>query len=110
MQDLKQYLVDRGVDLEGWTLMFANNMTRDGSVITGTGVGPTGVRAWIARVDEGPACPADIDGSGDVGFADLLELLTNWGPCVGCPQDLDGNDDVGFSDLLIVLTSWGPCP
>jgi hypothetical protein len=55
------------------------------------------------------ACPADLDGSGDVGFADLLALLSAWGPCAGCDEDLDGDDQVGFADLLIVLSSWGPC-
>ena len=58
----------------------------------------------------GQPCLADIDSSGDVGFGDLLDVLANWGPCVGCPQDLDGDDVVGFTDLLIVLSSWGPCP
>ncbi len=28
-----------------------------------------------------PPCPADLDGSGDVGVSDFLELLGNWGPC-----------------------------
>jgi len=28
-----------------------------------------------------PDCPQDIDGDGIVGFADLLEVLTWWGPC-----------------------------
>ena len=27
-------------------------------------------------------CPADLDGDGDVGVKDLLELLGNWGSCV----------------------------
>ena len=45
----------------------------------------------------------------DVGFADLLRLLSAWGVCSGCPEDLDDDDDVGFSDLLIVLANWGPC-
>ena len=58
----------------------------------------------------GPApCPADLDGSGDVGFSDLLAVITAWGPCLGCPEDLDEDDDVGFSDLLGVITAWGPC-
>lgn len=26
-------------------------------------------------------CPGDLDGDGDVGVKDLLELLGNWGPC-----------------------------
>ncbi|MBT8485913.1 MAG: hypothetical protein KJO43_10060, partial [Phycisphaerae bacterium] len=55
-------------------------------------------------------CPADFDGSSDVGFNDLLSLLAAWGPCGGCPQDLDGSGDVGFVDLLSLLSAWGPCP
>jgi len=55
-------------------------------------------------------CPADIDASGDVGFSDVLVILSTWGPCVGCAADLDGDDNVGFSDLLVVLSNWGPCP
>ena len=54
-------------------------------------------------------CVADFDISGDVGFDDLLQILTNWGPCVDCPQDIDMSGDVGFDDLLVVLASWGPC-
>ncbi len=55
-------------------------------------------------------CPADFDGSGDVGFSDLLYALANWGPCgAPCPADLDESGDVGFSDLLVVLGSWGDC-
>ncbi|NNF43228.1 MAG: hypothetical protein HKN62_09280 [Phycisphaerales bacterium] len=56
-------------------------------------------------------CPADFDGSGDVGFADLLALLSAWGPCdQGCGAlDLDGSGDVGFADLLSLLSAWGPC-
>ncbi|MBT8486523.1 MAG: hypothetical protein HKO59_06390 [Phycisphaerales bacterium] len=57
------------------------------------------------------ACPsgADLDGSGDVGFFDLLSLLGSWGPCPDCAEDLDGDDAVGFTDLLIMLSNWGPC-
>ncbi|MBT8484948.1 MAG: hypothetical protein KJO43_05165 [Phycisphaerae bacterium] len=57
----------------------------------------------------GAACPADLDGSGEVGFTDLVSVLAAWGPCPGCPQDLDGSGDVGFTDLLTVLSAWGPC-
>ncbi|MBT8208566.1 MAG: hypothetical protein KJO18_09850 [Acidimicrobiia bacterium] len=58
-------------------------------------------------------CPADFDGDQIVGFADLLQLLANWGPCPAppteCPWDIDASDDVGFTDLLVVLGGWGPC-
>jgi len=57
----------------------------------------------------GVPCPEDVDGSGDVGFGDVLALLASWGPCSGCPADVDGSGDVAFSDLLQVLAAWGPC-
>ena len=55
------------------------------------------------------ACPGDLDGSGNVDFGDLLQILASWGECVECPADLDGSGDVGFSDLLDLLFAWGPC-
>ena len=58
-------------------------------------------------------CPADLDGSGDVGVSDFLVLLGVWGPCPpkgDCPADFDGSDDVGVSDFLELLGNWGPCP
>ena len=59
-----------------------------------------------------PPCPADLNGSGDVDFDDLLLLLSAWGPCPpqpDCPEDLDGNGAVDFADLLRLLSAWGPC-
>ncbi|MBT8485754.1 MAG: hypothetical protein KJO43_09250, partial [Phycisphaerae bacterium] len=55
-------------------------------------------------------CVGDLDGTGDVGFSDLLAVIAAWGPCPGCPADLDGSGDVGFSDLLTVIAAWGTCP
>ena len=54
-------------------------------------------------------CTADLDGSGEVDFEDLLILLTAWGPCDECPEDLDGNGAVEFNDILLLLATWGPC-
>ena len=55
-------------------------------------------------------CAWDLDGSGEVGVADFLELLGVWGPCKGCPADFDASGDVGVSDFLDLLGNWGPCP
>ena len=52
----------------------------------------------------GSTVQGDFNGDGLVNFNDLLIMLSGWGPCVGCPEDLDGNNDVGFSDILILLT------
>jgi hypothetical protein len=55
-------------------------------------------------------CPWDLDGSGSVGTADLLDLLSQWGTDPGGPPDFDGDMNVGTSDLLELLSNWGPCP
>jgi hypothetical protein len=66
---------------------------------------------WILFLDGAPACIADLDTDGDVGFADLLAILSEWGPCPPeCPEDLDRSGDVGFGDLLLLLSAWGSCP
>lgn len=56
-----------------------------------------------------PDCPGDFDGSGEIDFSDIVQLLSVWGPCAGCPEDFDGNDDVGFSDLVNLLSFFGGC-
>ena len=53
---------------------------------------------------------ADLDGDGNVGITDFLELLAAWGPNPGHPADLDGDGDVGITDFLSLLANWGPCP
>ncbi|MHC5024434.1 MAG: right-handed parallel beta-helix repeat-containing protein, partial [Planctomycetota bacterium] len=54
-------------------------------------------------------CPWDLDGSGDVGITELLDLLEAWGTDPGGPPDFDGGG-VGITDLLALLAAWGPCP
>jgi len=55
----------------------------------------------------GGACPADLDGSGDVDPADLAVLLGSWGQSGA--GDLDGSGTVGSEDLAMMLGSWGAC-
>lgn len=50
--------------------------------------------------------PADLDGGGSVGAADLAILLSSWGPCPACPADLDGNGSVDAADLASLLAGW----
>ncbi len=59
-----------------------------------------------------PPCPADLDGDGAVGGADIALLLGAWGPVPpgpGNPADIDGNGFVGPADLAVLLGSWGAC-
>ncbi len=60
---------------------------------------------------EAPAtqpCPADLDGDGAVGGADLAIMLGAWGG--GGAADLDGSGSVNGADLAIMLGAWGGCP
>jgi hypothetical protein len=60
-------------------------------------------------IPAGPCCPADLDGDGSVGFADLVAILEAWGPCPGCDADINESGVVGLEDLLTVLSDWGGC-
>lgn len=60
-----------------------------------------------------PVCVGDITLDGEVDVADLLGLLSAWGPCaegVACVQDFDDDAEVGVPELLAVLAAWGACP
>lgn len=53
--------------------------------------------------------PADLDGDGNVGGADLAILLAAWGACPPkepCPADLDGDGTIGGADLAVLLADW----
>ncbi len=54
-------------------------------------------------------CHADLEGDGNVGIVDFLDLLAAWGTDPGGPPDFDGDGDVGITDLLQLLGAWGPC-
>jgi hypothetical protein len=55
-------------------------------------------------------CPGDATGDGQVGTADLLVLLANWGGSTtngDADGDFDASGNVGTADLLILLAAWG---
>jgi len=79
----------------------------DGEVTTMTNVAAN--QSITIVYGESPDVPGDLDGDGDVDFADLLALLAAWGDCFAgpaCPEDLDDSGGVGFADLLILLANW----
>lgn len=54
----------------------------------------------------GASCPGDVDGSGEVGPQDLIDLIEVWGSGQGA-ADCDGDGLVGVLDLILVLKRWG---
>lgn len=70
------------------------------------------------RLDASPVppadCPGDADGDGEVNFADITNVLANFGetyPGSTGPGDADGNGSVEFADITEVLANFGqPCP
>ncbi len=62
-----------------------------------------------------PACPGDADGDGEVNFADITNVLANFGetylPGTTGPGDADGNGTVEFADITNVLANFSLlCP
>jgi hypothetical protein len=59
-------------------------------------------------------CPADLNGSGDIGQPDLGILLSGYGCTAGvgnCPGNIDGDDDTDQADLGLLLSVYGSdCP
>jgi hypothetical protein len=74
----------------------------------GSESGATGAGDALITCNE-PPCPADLTGDGDVGPADLANLLAAWQTDPGGPPDFDRSGSVGPEDLATLLAQWGPC-
>ena len=75
----------------------------------GEAIGPEAFDYALAHYLGQAECPGDIDADGMIGFNDLLQVVSQWGPCALCPSDLTLDGSVDFQDLLAVLGAWGPC-
>lgn len=80
--------------------------------ITPAGDGCTGGSSDSAAAEitvVGGDCPADLDGSGDIGLQDLATLLSHFGSTSAAPEDgdLDGDADVDLQDLATLLAAFG---
>ena len=106
----KQFLVSSYVaNSTNFRIRFIAQDTGEGSVVEAA---VDGVRLLATEcIDDGPACPGDVDGNETVDFNDLVSLLSAWdSACSGCPEDIDGSGTVGFDDLIGLLSAFGPCP
>ena len=111
--DLKEHLNSLGARIPAaFTLAAAMSMSDDGKVICGWGYQGLFFQqeAWVIVLpsDDIP-CPADLNGDGIVGGADLGLLLAAWGTADPA-ADLNGSGNVDGGDLGLLLSAWGPCP
>jgi probable HAF family extracellular repeat protein len=95
--------------LPGGTITRARRINDAGTVVGESNAADGFFHAVIWVIEpETPPNPADLDGDGSVGAADLSMLLGAWGACgAACPADLDGDGAVGAADLSILLGAWG---
>lgn len=126
-------LVGGGIGVIGGSLTMTGSTITNNAATTGGGVGITGTGTAAigttsfcdnfpshiggAYTDNTgntfcPLCIGDINGDGDVGMADLLELLACFGGAAGCNPFADLNNDgfINSIDLTFLLGSWGLCP
>jgi hypothetical protein len=111
LRDLRDVLVGYGLNLNGWRLAEARAVSMFGRTIAGWGVKNGHEQAWITRLP--PACPADLDGNGEVGVSDVMLLVASMGPCDSCESclaDVNGDCVVSIVDFTTMMAMWGPCP
>lgn len=77
-------------------------------VDTGVGTSPiVDIGAYEVPPPPPPACPADLNGDGEVGGLDLAIVLSAWGTPGG---DVDGDGFTDGADIAAILSGWGLCP
>jgi len=107
LQETSGTLVDIVASIDGYPEM---TYVYDGTIpnypVTGSLTGD------MIVVGEGGAetCRSDIDGDGEVGVADFLDILAAWGAAGSSAADIDGDGLVGVGDFLQLLSDWGLCP
>lgn len=84
-------------------------MSADGYTIVGSARTPSGVQGFVLDLPRPAACPADLNGDGQVASQDIAALLSAWGNAGGT-EDLNGDGTVGSQDIAVLLSAWGACP
>ena len=58
------------------------------------------------EVIEPSGVPGDTNGDSAVNVDDLLNVLSDFGPCPCCPTDFDGSGFVNVDEVLLVIGNW----
>lgn len=114
MRPLQDLLADDpGLDLTGWSLTKAMDVSAEGLTIVGRAYDPAGNEQAFRAVLAEPAVaimPGDVGRDGAVDFLDYLTVKGNFGMAAGATWadgDFDGDRDVDFIDYLAVKASFG---
>jgi len=109
MRSLRQTLVDAGVNMTGWRLLWANGLSLDGTVIVGYGLNPLGqLQAFRAVL---PFCGPDFNVDSTLNQEDLSGFITcfigsveGFEPCAAA--DYNADTFVDQEDLSAYLTEY----
>ncbi len=70
--------------------------------------GPGVAKQVIPAGNWSRAVAGDVNESGGVDVADLLQVISAWGPCTaGCNADTNNDGQISVTDLLTVISNWG---
>ncbi|MEY3230014.1 MAG: hypothetical protein RL689_101 [Planctomycetota bacterium] len=108
-RDLKQELESTyELDLQGWQLLVATDVSNDGKVIVGQGRNPQGVeQAFYVRLNDA-VCIADFNQDGGVDGADVEAFFLAWQAAEPTTDiNEDGGVDGGDIEPFFVLWSQG---
>jgi hypothetical protein len=93
-------------DFFGSSVTISGDAAIIGAYLDDTAAGADRGSAYCYRLL--PLSPGDINGDGDVNIADLLAVISAWGPCPPpCPADVNQDGVVNIHDLLAVIANWG---
>ncbi len=100
---------NQAIDYFGGSVTIKNNTAAIGAHGNNTADGVDAGAAYL--FDVSPPLPADLNGDGIVGIADLNLILSNWNlnvPPADPLADPSGDGYIGIADLIQVLESWSP--
>ncbi|MDG2423845.1 MAG: S8 family serine peptidase [Phycisphaerales bacterium] len=76
---------------------------------TDYGWGFVNAQAACEAVDVETPCLGDTNADAVVDVTDVLNVISDYGPCASCSTDFDEDGVVGVNDILILLEAFGPC-
>ncbi|MCW5756736.1 MAG: hypothetical protein KIT54_05815 [Phycisphaeraceae bacterium] len=115
MQTLHDTLTQAGLDLAGWRLGLALDVSFDPqsgkTAIVGSGTNPMGQsEAFLAIIDPSPPCRVDLDGDGEATIFDFLLFQTLF-DAMDPRADFDGDGLFTVFDFLFFTTAFADgCP